>query len=242
MIKVRGLRKSFDGKPVLKGIDLDLGDCETIVILGPSGQGKTVLIKTLVRLILPDAGQVFYKDRDIFRMSLKEYRKVQDDLAFVFQANALFDFLDVRENLGLYLRMHKKLSAEEIETQVQAAAHFVGLDYSVLTKYPEELSGGMQKRVAVARAILKQPHVLFYDEPTVGLDEGNVRKIVELIQLMKKQVCATTVIVTHDISLMKEVADKVALLKQGEIVFVGTRDEITTDMLDELYILGEDNG
>lgn len=242
MIKVRGIRKSFDGRPVLKGIDLDLNDCETIVILGPSGQGKTVLIKTLVRLIEPDSGQVFYKDRDILRMSLKEFRKVQDDMAFVFQANALFDFLNVRENLGLYLKMHKKMSAGEIETQVQAAAHFVGLDYSVLTKYPDELSGGMQKRVAVARAILKQPHVLFYDEPTVGLDEGNIRKIIELIQLMKKQVCATTVIVTHDVSLMKEVADTVALLKQGEIVFAGPRDEITPDMLDELYKLGEDNG
>jgi phospholipid/cholesterol/gamma-HCH transport system ATP-binding protein len=242
VIKVRGIRKSFDGRPVLKGIDLDLNDCETIVILGPSGQGKTVLIKTLVRLIEPDSGQVFYKDRDILRMSLKEFRKVQDDMAFVFQANALFDFLNVRENLGLYLKMHKKMSAGEIETQVQAAAHFVGLDYSVLTKYPDELSGGMQKRVAVARAILKQPHVLFYDEPTVGLDEGNIRKIIELIQLMKKQVCATTVIVTHDVSLMKEVADTVALLKQGEIVFAGPRDEITPDMLDELYKLGEDNG
>jgi phospholipid/cholesterol/gamma-HCH transport system ATP-binding protein len=241
VIKVRGIRKSFDGRPVLKGIDLDLNDCETIVILGPSGQGKTVLIKTLVRLIEPDSGQVFYKDRDILRMSLKEFRKVQDDMAFVFQANALFDFLNVRENLGLYLKMHKKMSAGEIETQVQAAAHFVGLDYSVLTKYPDELSGGMQKRVAVARAILKQPHVLFYDEPTVGLDEGNIRKIIELIQLMKKQVCATTVIVTHDVSLMKEVADKVALLKQGEIVFVGTRDMVTPDMLDELYKLGENN-
>jgi phospholipid/cholesterol/gamma-HCH transport system ATP-binding protein len=242
VIKVRGLRKSFDGRPVLKGIDLDLNDCETIVILGPSGQGKTVLIKTLVRLIIPDSGQVFYKDRDIYKMSLKEYRRVQDDLAFVFQANALFDFLNVRENLGLYLKMHKKMSAGEIETQVQAATHFVGLEHSVLGKYPEELSGGMQKRVAVARAILKQPHVLFYDEPTVGLDEGNVRKIIELIHLMKKEVCATTVIVTHDISLMKEVADKVALLKQGEIVFVGTRDDVTPDMLEELYQLGEDNG
>ncbi len=239
MIKVRGLSKSFDGKSVLRGIDLDLHECETIVILGPSGQGKTVLIKTLVRLLEPDSGQVLYDGQDIFQLSRKEFRKIQENMAFVFQANALFDFLNVADNLSLYLRMHKKLSRAEINTRVQAAIHFVGLEYGVLGKFPEELSGGMQKRVAIARAILKDPRVIFYDEPTVGLDEGNVGKIMDLIELLKKQVCATSVIVTHDVSLMHRVADQVALLRQGEIIFKGTKDEITEERLQRLYATGE---
>ncbi len=239
MIKVRSLCKSFDGKSVLQGIDLDLHECETIVILGPSGQGKTVLIKTLVRLLEPDSGQVLYDGQDIFQLSRKEFRNIQENMAFVFQANALFDFLNVADNLSLYLRMHKKLSRAEINTRVQAAIHFVGLDYGVLDKFPEELSGGMQKRVAIARAILKEPRVIFYDEPTVGLDEGNVGKIMDLIELLKKQVCATSVIVTHDVSLMHRVADQVALLRQGEIIFKGTRDEITEERLQRLYATGE---
>jgi phospholipid/cholesterol/gamma-HCH transport system ATP-binding protein len=239
VIKVRGVSKAFDGKPVLKSIDLDLHECETIVILGPSGQGKTVLIKTLVRLLKPDSGQVLYDDQDIFQMSRKEFRKIQATVAFVFQANALFDFLNVADNLSLYLRMHKKLSRAEINMRIQAAIHFVGLEHSVLEKYPEELSGGMQKRAAIARAIVKEPRIIFYDEPTVGLDEGNMAKIMDLIELLKKQVCATSVIVTHDVPLMQRVADQVALLRQGEIVFKGTKDEITEDRLQRLYAMGE---
>lgn len=239
MIKVRGLSKAFDGKSVLKSIDLDLHECETTVILGPSGQGKTVLIKTLVRLLEPDAGQVLYDGQDIFKLNRKKFQKIQNTMAFVFQANALFDFLNVDDNLSLYLRMHKKLSRAAINTRVQAAIHFAGLEHSVLGKFPEELSGGMQKRVAIARAIIMEPKIIFYDEPTVGLDEGNVAKIMDLIELLKKQVCATSVIVTHDVPLMQQVADQVALLRQGEIIFKGTKAEITEDRLQHLYAMGE---
>ncbi|MGB2907353.1 MAG: ATP-binding cassette domain-containing protein [Candidatus Aminicenantaceae bacterium] len=241
MIRVRGLSKSFDGRPVLKGVSLDMGECETVVILGPSGQGKTVLIKTMIRLLEPDSGQVFYQDRDILTLSKREFRRVQENMAFVFQANALFDFLNVRDNLSLYLQMHKKMSPEEIATRVQAAIQFVGLDHTSLEKFPEELSGGMQKRVAIARAILQEPRVIFYDEPTVGLDEGNVEKVIDLIELLKKQVCATSVIVTHDISLMQRVADRVALLRHGEVVFTGTKEEVSADMLSRLYSTGVDD-
>jgi phospholipid/cholesterol/gamma-HCH transport system ATP-binding protein len=241
VIRVRGLSKSFDGRPVLKGVSLDMGECETVVILGPSGQGKTVLIKTMIRLLEPDSGQVFYQDRDILTLSKREFRRVQENMAFVFQANALFDFLNVRDNLSLYLQMHKKMSPEEIATRVQAAIQFVGLEHSTLEKFPEELSGGMQKRVAIARAILQEPRVIFYDEPTVGLDEGNVEKVIDLIELLKKQVCATSVIVTHDISLMQRVADRVALLRHGEVVFTGTKEEVSADMLSRLYSTGVDD-
>ncbi len=241
MIQVRDIHKSFDGKPVLKGIDMDLNECETTVILGPSGQGKTVLIKTLVRLIRPDSGRVLFDGEDIFTLPLKRFRTMQNSMAFVFQANALFDFLNVRDNLSLFMRMHRRMSHAEIESAVKSAIQFVGLGSSVLDKYPEELSGGMQKRVAIARAILKDPRVIFYDEPTVGLDEGNVKKVIELIGRLKEQVCATSVIVTHDIPLMQQVADKVALLKQGEIMFMGPRQDITSEMLHTLYVMGEAN-
>lgn len=241
MIQVRGIHKSFDGNPVLKGIDMDLNECETTVILGPSGQGKTVLIKTLVRLIRPDAGRILFDGEDIFTLPLKRFRTLQNSMAFVFQANALFDFLNVHDNLSLFMRMHRRMSHAEIESAVHSAIQFVGLGSSVLDKYPEELSGGMQKRVAIARAILKDPRVIFYDEPTVGLDEGNVKKVIELIGRLKEQVCATSVIVTHDIPLMQQVADKVALLKQGEIMFMGSRRDITSEMLHTLYAMGEAN-
>jgi phospholipid/cholesterol/gamma-HCH transport system ATP-binding protein len=139
------------------------------------------------------------------------------------------------------MRMHRRMSHAEIESAVKSAIQFVGLGSSVLDKYPEELSGGMQKRVAIARAILKDPRVIFYDEPTVGLDEGNVKKVIELIGRLKEEVCATSVIVTHDIPLMQQVADKVALLKQGEIMFMGPRQDITSEMLHTLYVMGEAN-
>ena len=204
MIKVRNLNKQFNGKPVLKGINLDIIEQETLVILGPSGQGKTVLIKTLVRLIEPDSGSVYYNGKDIFLLNKKGYKKLQKTMAFIFQENALFDFLNVKDNLSLFLKMHTKLSADKILQEVDNAISFVGLEQSVLEKFPEELSGGMSKRVAIARAMITQPHIIFYDEPTAGLDEGNVEKVIELIYLLKKRISATSVIVTHDIELSFE--------------------------------------
>lgn len=239
MIKVRALTKKFNGKPVLRGIDLDIMKQETLVILGPSGQGKTVLIKTLVRLIKPDLGSVYYNGKDIFLLNKKGYKKLQKTMAFVFQENALFDFLNVKDNLSLFLKMHTKLPADKILQEVDNAISFVGLEQSVLEKFPEELSGGMSKRVAIARAMITQPQIIFYDEPTAGLDEGNVEKVIELIYLLKKRICATSVIVTHDIDLMRKVADRVALLKEGSIIFIGKKEEVSDSMLDDLYGTGE---
>jgi len=238
MIEVRDLRKNYNGNPVLRGIDLDINDNETLVILGPSGQGKTVFIKSLVRLIEPDSGIVRFDGTDVLALKKREFIAVQKKIAFVFQDNALFDFLDVKENLSLYLRMHSKLSEKEIYDEVQNAIEFVRLDDEVLDKYPEELSGGMMKRVAIARAMIQQPCYMFYDEPTTGLDEANVEMVIELIHKFKKRVCATAVIVTHDIHLMKAVSDRVVLLKEGKIVFIGRKEEISEESLHELYDTG----
>jgi phospholipid/cholesterol/gamma-HCH transport system ATP-binding protein len=235
MIEVRDLRKSFNGNPVLDGISLDIHDNETLVILGPSGQGKTVFIKSLVRLVEPDSGIVRFDGTDVLALKKRDFIAVQKRIAFVFQDNALFDFLDVRENLSLYLRMHSKLSDGEISDEVQKAIEFVRLNEEVLGKYPEELSGGMMKRVAIARAMIQQPCYMFYDEPTTGLDEANVEMVIDLIHEFKKGVCATAVIVTHDIHLMRAVSDRVVLLKEGRVVFMGIKEEISEESLHKLY-------
>ncbi len=235
MIYVNGLKKSFDGVPVLKGINLEIRDNETLVILGPSGQGKTVFIKTLVRLIQPDGGAIEYDQDDILQFSRKQLFEFQNRIAFVFQNGALLDFLSVEDNLKLFLVMHKTLPHAEIHKRAMDALHFVGLDDDVLDKYPEELSGGMRKRVAIARAMIKRPNYIFYDEPTTGLDQTNAEKVSELIKMLKKEISATSIIVTHDIKLMRDVADRVALLKEGQVSFVGRRDEVSEQMLDFLY-------
>ena len=235
MITVRNLYKSFNGSPVLKGIDLEVYDNETLVILGPSGQGKTVFIKTMIRLLEPDSGTINYDGLEISNLGKRRLAKFQEQIAFVFQNSALFDFLDVRENLSLFLKMHKHQSMEIIREQVLDAIQFVGLEKDVLNKYPEELSGGMKKRVAIARAMIKKPRYIFYDEPTTGLDKANAEKVSELIQMLKTQISVTSIIVTHDIHLMQQVSDRVALLKEGSIVSVGTRDYISNETLKNLY-------
>jgi|WetSurMetagenome_2_1015567.scaffolds.fasta_scaffold17279_4 phospholipid/cholesterol/gamma-HCH transport system ATP-binding protein len=242
MISVRELRKSFDGQPVLKSADLDITDGETMVILGPSGQGKTVLIKSMVRLLEPDSGSVTFDGQDVLRLKRKPFREFMKCTAFVFQNSALFDFLSVDENLRLYLRMHNPSSIKVMDDEIIEALATVGLDRTVLNKFPEELSGGMRKRVAIARAIVKKPRYLFYDEPTTGLDKGNAEKISELIRALKARYGVTSIIVTHDIALMHDVSDRVALLKDGRIFFVGRRDEISPQTLTSLYEAGELNG
>jgi phospholipid/cholesterol/gamma-HCH transport system ATP-binding protein len=238
MIEIRELSKKFNGIPVLTGINLDILDNETVVILGPSGQGKTVLIKSLVRLIEPDSGIIRYDGLDVLALAKRKFISVQKKIAFVFQDNALFDFLNVKENLSLYLRMHSNLSETEIDKEVLKAIEFVRMDEGVLDKYPEELSGGMMKRIAIARAMIQKPCYMFYDEPTTGLDEANVEMVIELIHKFKKRVCATAVIVTHDIHLMREVSDRVVLLKEGKIMFIGGKDEISEESLHTLYDTG----
>jgi phospholipid/cholesterol/gamma-HCH transport system ATP-binding protein len=242
MIAVRNLHKSFDEQEVLRGIDLDIQDNETIVILGPSGQGKTVLIKTLSRLLEPDSGSIEYDGLNVLRMRRDDFDRFQRSIAFVFQSSALLDFLSVKENLTLYPQMHTRQTQREIDDLIARVISLVGLDTTVLDKLPEELSGGMKKRVAIARAIIKRPKYIFYDEPTTGLDKGNAEKISELITELKDRIAATSIVVTHDIKLMRDISDRVALLKQGRIIFVGRKEEISVEALEALYETGNGNG
>ena len=242
MIKVENLTKSFENLKVLKNINLEIYDNETLVILGPSGQGKTVFIKTIIRLLEPDSGNIQFNGVDILNLNKKDLNEFRKNIAFVFQNSALFDFLNVSENLSLYLKMHKNLSKNKIDETINETLSFVGLDGDIYDKYPEELSGGMKKRVAIARAMIKKPKYIFYDEPTTGLDKTNAKKVSELIEMLKHKISAISVIVTHDIKLMQEVSDRVALLKEGRIISVGKKEEISTDTLEYLYNSGEENG
>jgi phospholipid/cholesterol/gamma-HCH transport system ATP-binding protein len=239
VIEVRKIHKSFNEVPVLKGIDLDVHDNETLVILGPSGQGKTVFIKTLVRLIEPDSGRIAYDGLDIVTLKPRELPEFRKQIAFVFQNSALFDFLNVEDNLSLFPEMHGSLPRKSVLKQAMDAIRFVGLDNEVMDKFPEELSGGMRKRVAIARAIIKKPRYIFYDEPTTGLDTTNAGMVSRLILMLKKEFAMTSVIVTHDIELMKAVADRVALLKDGLIIDSGDKDKMSGKKLQFLYEIKE---
>ena len=242
MIQVIQLRKSFDQQVVLKGIDLEIRDNQTLVILGPSGQGKTVLIKTIVRLLESDSGEVHFDGVNILALKRKEFYEFQKQTAFVFQNSALFDFLSVRENLSLFLKMHTSLNKTDIQREIVDALSFVSLDQDILDKFPEDLSGGMRKRVAIARAMIKKPRYIFFDEPTTGLDRGNAEKVTELILMLQKKTSATSLVVTHDIKLMRDISDQVALLKEGKVFFLGSKELISNDMLRYLYDAGERNG
>ncbi|MHB8094461.1 MAG: ABC transporter ATP-binding protein [Candidatus Aminicenantales bacterium] len=240
MIEVRGLCKSFDGTAVLEGVDLAIPEGRTTVILGPSGQGKTVLIKCLVRLLEPDRGSVRFGGTDILSLSREPLRKWRRQTAFVFQENALFDFVDIRENLSLYLRMHGRMPESVIAREVENALAYVGLGPEVLDRFPEDLSGGMKKRVAIARALLQKPGYLFFDEPTAGLDDGNSRKVRDLIRAIHSESAVTIVVVTHDLDLMRGVADRVVTIREGRIGFEGTPDEVGDAAIHDLYQGRED--
>lgn len=239
MIRVLGLTKDFGPQKVLKGVSLEVRDNETMVVLGPSGQGKTVLIKTLVRLLEPSSGRIAFDGTEILALRRRELDEFRKSIAFVFQNSALFDFLDVRENLALFLKMHRSLGAGAVADRIARALRFVGLQEEVLEKFPEELSEGMKKRVAIARAMVKEPRYIFYDEPTNGLDKRNAKLVSELIVMLQKELRATSVVVTHDIALMREVADRVALLKDGVIGLVGAPAALSPGILNDLYETGD---
>ncbi len=241
MIEIRDLWKSFEGKEVLRGVNLTIEDGRTTVILGPSGQGKTVLLKNLVGLLKPDRGQILVDGEDITRVSRRRLFEIRKRFSFVFQGGALFDFLPVKENIALFLRMHTKMKEDEITRRVREALRVVGLS-GTEELYPEELSGGMKKRVAIARAIVSSPKYILYDEPTTGLDRTNARAVNGLINKLKREYGITSVVVTHDIECMETVADKVALLKEGRMFFVGRKEEVEEKYLDYLYQLEESYG
>jgi len=226
-IEFRGIHKSFGRQVVLRGVDLTVHEGETLVLLGPSGTGKSVLIKHAIGLLRPDAGDVFVDGVSIVRATPEELLAVRRRVGYVFQNAALFDSMTVLENLWLALDDDRNLrSVESCRDEAAELLEKVNLDRTVLDKYPAELSGGMRKRVGIARAIASRPKYLLYDEPTTGLDPVNAENIDRLIMELRRELGVTSIVVTHDLESAFQVGDRIALLYEGRIHACGTPDAI----------------
>jgi phospholipid/cholesterol/gamma-HCH transport system ATP-binding protein len=226
MIEIKNLYKSFGTKEVLKGIDLNIVPGETIVIIGRSGCGKSVLIKHIVGLLQPDKGFVKVEGKVVEELNEKELYLLRKKFGFLFQGSALFDSMTVGENVGLPLvESANGFSAGEIEKIVREKLSLVGL-HDVQNLKPAELSGGMKKRVALARALITNPDYILYDEPTTGLDPIMSDSIDNLIKELSEKLNVTSIVVTHDMYSVKNVANKVAMMHNGIIYFTGAPDEL----------------
>jgi len=227
MIEYRGIYKAFD-LPVLRGVNLTVETGEMFALFGPSGTGKSVLLKTTLGLIIPDRGDVEVDGRSVFHGDPRTLDAVRRKTGYVFQYAALFDSLNVHENVvtGLPEDEAAKLSRRDLARRVWDAIEIVNLDpHEVLSKRPAELSGGMKKRVGIARAIIGRPEILLWDEPTTGLDPINTAAIERLIHRLSGELQVTTLLVTHDIEGGLEMCDRVGMLEGGLLRFVGTPDE-----------------
>jgi len=223
-IECRDLCKSFGSKPVLQGVNLAVDKGETMVILGGSGSGKTVLLKHMNGLMGPESGEVLVEGVEISRLDEDELTEVRKKVAMVFQGSALFDSMSIEDNVAYPLKEHELMSPQEIRERVREVLSLVGLD-GARELYPAELSGGMKKRAALARALALSPKALLYDEPTTGLDPMMTHRINRLIRDLQEKLSVTSVVVTHDLQSAFVVADRLAFLSGGKIRFVGTREE-----------------
>jgi phospholipid/cholesterol/gamma-HCH transport system ATP-binding protein len=226
MIDIENVHKVLAGRAVLSGVDLSVKPGEVLALVGPSGTGKSVLLRLLVGLLEPDRGDIRIAGQSVPRASYKQLAAIRRRVGFVFQDGALLDSLTVAENLRLALDdrecMRSPIYASD---RIAYALEMVNLPQRVLRQLPGELSGGMRKRVGVARALINTPDILLYDEPTTGLDPQNVGAINELIVRSRDSLGATSIVVTHDIASLPEIADRVAFLESGVVRFTGTPDE-----------------
>jgi len=227
MIELRNVEKRFGELVVLGGVNFAVEDGTTVALLGPSGTGKSVLLKHIIGLIRPDAGQVLVDGQDVAKLDRKALTALRTSIGYVFQNGALFDSMDVFENVRLGITDESKyLDRDFSRERVEACIKLVNLDPKVvLTKKPAELSGGMRKRVGIARAIVGQPRYVLYDEPTSGLDPVNADIIDSLVERLSEELGVTSIMVTHDVRGAFRVADKLALLANGRLVLEGTPEE-----------------
>lgn len=224
-VALTGLRKSFRSQTVLNGIDLSVMQGETMAVLGRSGTGKSVLLKLLIRLQQPDSGSIRLHGREITDLDFNELNEVRKRVGFLFQQAALYDSLSVEENVAFPLARHTKLSVAERRNRVRELLSSVGMEQD-MRKMPSEISGGMQKRVGLARALALDPDILLFDEPTAGLDPITAGEIGRLISQLKEQRKITSIVVTHDIHGAKSFADRVVVLNEGNILTKGTFEDL----------------
>ena len=227
VIEFKDVYKSFNGILVHNGINLSILEGEIISLLGGSGSGKSVLLKELIGLMKPDKGDIILLDNNVTQMNEEALIELREHIGMLFQGAALFDSLTVFENIAYPLREHLKLTEREIRERVAEKLQVVGLS-GIEEKMPAELSGGMKKRVGLARAIATEPEIILYDEPTTGLDPMTAQRINDLIIELQRKLGITTIVVTHDLHCVKTVSDRIAMLHEGKIVAIGTWEELVT--------------
>lgn len=243
MIKIRNIYRTFGQNQVLKGVTLTVNKGENYLLIGRSGAGKTVLLKNILGLLRPDSGTIAIDGVDITQLTKKKLEKIRLQFGLVFQGGALFDFLTVEGNVGFFLCQHTKLKKSEIRKKVSETLALVGLE-GIENMYPYELSGGMRKRVAIARAIIYNPKIIIYDEPTTGIDPIAVDKIVSLIEDLHQRLGITSIVVTHDLEVGLRLADRLAFLLGGRIIFEGNKNDLEKSKDDRLiqFLKGTSGG
>ncbi len=242
-IVLQGVSKAFEGNQVLDGLDFTIRRGETVVVIGRSGEGKSVMLKHIVRLLEPDTGKVWVDGVDMTSLSRRELFEVRKRFGMLFQGAALFDSMTICENIGLGLREHFDMSEEEIRMRACKCLAQVGLQ-AVEDKLPSELSGGMKKRAGLARAIAMEPDYILYDEPTTGLDPITSDAINDLIIQLQRELNVTSIVVTHDMASAFKVADRIAMLHQGRIIYEDTVEATreTDDPVVRQFIEGSAQG
>lgn len=226
LFELQGVHKAFGELVLFEDTSLVVRKGETLSIIGESGSGKSILLKMMIGLVPVDAGKILFHGEDVMEMSSERLAHLRKRVGYVFQAGALFDSMTVLENVGYALREHKGMPDEEIRTRVIECLEKVNLDRRILDQWPGELSGGMRKRVALARAIAVQPEVVLYDEPTQGLDPQSITIIAEMISELQSTLDITSVLVTHDMRCAFSVSHRIAMVHERGIPFVGTPDEL----------------
>ena len=227
MIRVKNLRKNIGDQEILRGVDLEIRTGETLVVIGRSGGGKSVLLKHLLGLMSPDSGEVWYNDVNLTELGERELLPLRREMGMVFQNGALFDSMTVGENIAFPLVEREPLTPAEIQCRVDRALELVGLAGQG-DKMPSDLSGGMRKRAALARAAIGKPKVMFYDEPTAGLDPILSDSISKLIHRLSQELKMTAIVVTHDMASACQIADRIAMLHEGKIYALLTPAELQT--------------
>ena len=221
LIRIENLSKSFGEKTVLDDISLNVTKGENLVVFGRSGSGKSVLLKCIIGLLKPDSGKIFVRDKDITTLKIKHLNKIRKEMGFLFQGAALYDSMTVRENLSFTLKRHSNISDEETEAKIMDTLEHVSLKEAI-DKMPSELSGGMKKRIGLARSIITDPEIMFYDEPTTGLDPISSKDISQLIIELQKKLKMTSIVVTHDLNCAHIISDRIIFLRDSKIAYEGT--------------------
>ena len=227
LIEIKDLRKSFETLTVLNGVSINVNAGENFIVFGQSGTGKSVLLKCIVGLLKPDSGDILVNGKSIINLPQTELNDFRKSLGFLFQGAALYDSMSVRENLEFPLRRNFNFTNDEINQKVISTLEMVGLEESV-EKMPSELSGGMRKRIGLARSIITEPKIMLYDEPTTGLDPITSKEISVLILELQKKLNMTSIVVTHDLLCAEIIADRAIVLDKGKIIMEGTIDELTS--------------